>query len=224
MGCGPDSVDTGGDGDGTGEMIPQTSEDGSSGEMVPQASEDSASSGNDTAGLGGVCGGELSDSWVAWEAARDASANTYVFTMWETFGDRWGGPACSDGSDIVACSGLTTLTVVDGVVVGRALETTPESPGAEPEDCPAPYDESGDALGSHIDGYAVSTLDEVYERCCDLAQMHGRYHTGFEGDNTDVFVKIGDDTLLRVCMTGYEDGCSSSGPSEMVVGSVALGE
>lgn len=173
-------------------------------------------------GLGGVCEGPLSDSWLTWAEARDEASSTYSFTMAETqvYAD-----FCS-GEIYVACRTSTTLGVVDGEVVSRTFEATPNSEDTTPEDCPEAYEETGEALGSHAEGYPVRTIDEVYQGCCDMALMQGGYYTSYDDEGWlpgEVLVSIGDDALLTGCSTQYCDDCGCDDGTHIVISDISLG-
>ncbi|MEX1366960.1 MAG: hypothetical protein AB1Z98_27785 [Nannocystaceae bacterium] len=208
-------VDDGGGSGGSSGSVTQTETTG------PVADSGGTEGGTAGVGLGGVCEGGLSDSYLAWETARDGASNDYSFVMRDTIVHA---DFCS-GEVYIACETATTLTVEGGVVVARSFEATPASEDTPPEDCPEPYTESGDELGSHADGYMLATLDDVYLSCCDMAQMQGGYQVGYgEGyDPGDVVVELHEDSLLRSCTTQYCDDCGCSGDVGISIESIDLG-
>lgn len=107
------------------------------------------------------------------------------------------------------CYYSTTIEVDAGAVIRRVLEGPEPASGGDITSCTdAPFDESGDALGSHDTGVAgpLWTGDDVYLACCDDVLAIE------PADEYDVGYGTSDDGLLSVCNAtakGCADGCTS---------------
>ena len=209
------------DGGGSESSAEGTDEAGSGGSETSAAGTETGDSGTTgTSGIGGACEGGLANSFTTWEAMRDGVDGTYSFTM---NGSVVINDHCSVDDVYIVCDLVTTLDVENNVVVGRSLAVTPMG-DATADDCPEPYAESGEELGSHSDGYGIATVDDVYASCCDLAEMQGGYHLEY-GDGYrpgDVAVTLDDDGLLERCTTQYCDDCGCSGSVGIHVGQISL--
>lgn len=172
-------------------------------------------------GLEGACAGALSDSYLQWQAARDAAPGEYTFTIIDelVFAD-----LCR--SEVyLACETTTTISVEDGQVVARSFNATPRE-GTPPEDCPEAFNELGADIGTHADGYPATTFDGVYTECCDLVQAQGGYHTGYDDEYLpgDVVVTFGAENYVESCTARYCDDCGCSGGPTWRVDGITLEE
>ena len=170
-------------------------------------------------GFEGACGGSLSDSWVAWQGVRDSVSGSYGFDVEQIKASPAG--ACL----LPICDTTTSFSVVAGQVESRAFESTPVG-GTEPRDCGASYLELPGELGTNLDGFAVSSLDDVYSWCCALAEREGGYATSY-GDKGylpgDLAVIIGEDGLLHRCGTQSCGFCGCGDAPQVEITNLELG-
>ncbi|MEM6990843.1 MAG: hypothetical protein AAF721_10110 [Myxococcota bacterium] len=175
-----------------------------------------------TTGLGGspLCGGALSESWSAWNGASAAAGDSYTFSVTETevFED-----ACAGNDLYRACVVQTDFVVEAGVITGRSITVTP-SEDIDPSLCPEEYEEVGADVGSNNGGFLPSTLPDMYQRCCDMADQQG----GYFGDTDrgwspgDLVIRFGDDGFLEQCTTLYCDDCGCDDGTHITLSDIEL--
>jgi len=206
-----------GPGSSTGEDPGATSQgETSAGGTVGSATSDSTGQ-STVQGGSPLCAGALSDSWNDWD---DTGANAYTFAVTEVniLAD------LCDGEVNLACTLRTEFTVAGGAVTGRTLVVTPSDDITDPTDCPEPYVEVGDEVGSHADGFSPSTIPDVYQECCDLADQQGGYFTDYEDgwDVGDLIIEFENDGMISACSTRYCDDCGCDGGIDYTISDIVL--
>lgn len=159
---------------------------------------DTSSTGDtDDTTTGALACNELPDfvaSFTAWEAARDANANTYYYSVVRGVG----GLMPPD-----YCIYRTLVAVADGQVIERRFEIA-EMIGNP--SCDEPFAEEGDKVGSNMSDFAAPpvTVDALYGACCDMV-LHIE-----PADEYTVTFTTDEDGLMQSCYyvaNGCADGC-----------------
>lgn len=135
------------------------------GDVDTEGSEDSGSDGSggsDEGTAGAACSAEVVESRDTFESLVASAGDVYHYAVY--------GRECIEMGDFdcdVACDWKTELEVSAGVVVRRRL--TLPIPPMEGECTGVPFDEVGDALGSHDDPFVapLRTVAELYASCCE---------------------------------------------------------
>jgi hypothetical protein len=97
---------------------------------------------------------ELESSRAGWRELVRAQGETYSYSQstesWTTYKTR------------------TAQQIQDGVVTYRRFESNTPNPGGQPpSDIVLRWEERGAEIGSHIEGFAPATVDQLYDRCRD---------------------------------------------------------
>ncbi len=161
------------------------------------ASSSGSSGDTDDTTTGALACNELPDfvaSHTAWEAARDAHANTYYYTVLRS------------AAGLVPpdfCIYRTLIAVVDGKVVERRFEISDML--GEPE-CEKSFTEQGDEVGTGVAEFVAppATVDALYGACCDNV-LHIE-----PADEYTVTFATDDAGLMKSCYyvaNGCADGC-----------------
>lgn len=185
---------------------------------------DSSGAGESTTGEPGfhtMCEGPLTDSADAWEAAVATASGSHGFAVVQQFA----GDVTCFNPDEPPCALRTTMSVFGEVVVARTLEVE-QMRGVEPEFCPEPYVETDADVGSHPGGFPVSTMSQIYARCCELATASGGYWahgTGREYVPGDLIVRFDDDGLLASCSLRDCDFCGCSTATHFEIDELFVG-
>lgn len=176
-------------------ILTSTSEPATTGST--SASSSGSSGDTDDTTTGALACNELPDfvaSHTAWEAARDAHANTYYYTVLRS------------AAGLVPpdfCIYRTLIAVVDGKVVERRFEISDTL--GEPE-CEKSFTEQGDEVGTGAAEFVAppATVDALYGACCDNV-LHIE-----PADEYTVTFATDDAGLMKSCYyvaNGCDDGC-----------------
>lgn len=180
---------------------PATTTDDTTSEPVTSSSTtaqtSSTTSDTDDTTTGALACNELPEfvaSFTAWEAARDANANTYYYSVLRGFSG-FGPPDY--------CIYRTLIAVADGKVVERRFEIA-ETIG-NPE-CDKSFTEIGDEIGTGVADFVAppATVDTLYGACCDNVlhiEPAEEYTVTFSTDK---------EGLMKTCYyvaNGCDDGC-----------------
>ena len=177
-------------------ILTSTSEPATTGSTSASSSSGSSGDTDDTT-TGALACNELPDfvaSHTAWEAARDAHANTYYYTVLRS------------AAGLVPpdfCIYRTLIAVADGKVVERRFEISDML--GDPE-CEKSFTEQGDEVGTGTAEFVAppATVDALYGACCDNV-LHIE-----PADEYTVTFATDDAGLMKSCYyvaNGCDDGC-----------------
>jgi len=159
---------------------------------------DTSSTGDtDDTTTGALACNELPDfvaSFTAWEAARDANANTYYYSVLRGVG----GLMPPD-----YCIYRTLVAVADGKVVERRFEISDQIGNPM---CDEPFVEKDAEVGTKMSDFAAPavTVDALYGACCDMV-LHIE-----PADEYTITFTTDEDGLMQACYyvaNGCADGC-----------------
>jgi hypothetical protein len=121
---------------------------------------------------------KLKDSLAKWEKAKDECGGDYSYTvMWQSaFG----------------FGGTTTVTVKGNKLIGRKYETFKQDGGKR--EIKAEWAEEGEKIGTHKDGAAAKTVDDLYADAKAVAEAKPA-----EGHVRQL--GLTEDGLLQYCFT-----------------------
>jgi hypothetical protein len=169
-----------------------------SGSTTGTTAPDTSSTGDtDDTTTGALACNELPDfvaSFTAWEAARDANANTYYYSVLRGVG----GLMPPD-----YCIYRTLVAVADGKVVERRVEISDQIGNPM---CDEPFVEKDAEVGTKMSDFAAPavTVDALYGACCDMV-LHIE-----PADEYTITFTTDEDGLMQACYyvaNGCADGC-----------------
>lgn len=186
---------TGGTSGSTGEPGTDSGDDGDTGDTG-----DSGGETDDTGTTGGAAtcdSEEWEDSLAAYEALAEANDDTYWYAQ------TTGGP----GAFELECGYLTTVEVVQGVVIRRTHEINYVPEGWVEAMCADDeFVEEADAINTTPASYAppALTMEEQYSGCCELLALQPaeEYIFYFDVDESGVA------NLCRAAQANCADGCN----------------
>lgn len=127
---------------------------------------------------------DFNRSYDAWIGFKAASGNSYRYTV--NFGS-WTGS-----------SSATTITVKEGKVIQRAYIAKVIDRNTHLPQTVKEWTEDGSSLGSHTEGYALRTLDDIYQEAKDNWLL--------KRSNADTYFEAKNNGMMSDC--GYvEKGC-----------------
>ncbi|MBO9730256.1 MAG: hypothetical protein J7623_16570 [Chitinophaga sp.] len=121
---------------------------------------------------------DFNRSYDAWAGFKAASGNSYRYTV--------------SSASWTGFSTETTITVKEGKVVQRAYIAKAVDRTNPPIRIVEEWTENAAQLGSHANGYALRTLDDIYrEAKDDWLQKRGNVKTYFEATNNGMISSCG---------------------------------